>query len=183
MQTAERQRTPQTGGHNPAAERLVLRAPTVLDGPGVSALIAACPPLDRNSAYCNLLQCSHFADTCIIAQDQDAIVGWVSAYIQPDRPDTLFIWQVAVAQSARGLGLAGRMLNSLLLRESCEAVRNLTTTITPENQASWALFSGLARSLDAAMGETPWLLRGQHLPPDHATEHIVTIGPFGPVRA
>jgi L-2,4-diaminobutyric acid acetyltransferase len=149
----------------------------------VSALIAACPPLDANSAYCNLLQCSHFAETCVVAADEDALVGWVSGYVQPDQADTLFIWQVAVAQSARGSGLAGRMLSTLLTREACKAVRRLTTTITPENRASWALFSGLARSLDTQMGETPWLLRGRHLPPDHATEHIVTIGPFGPVDA
>ena len=34
----------------------------------VTALIAACPPLDRNSRYFNLIQCTHFADNCIIAE-------------------------------------------------------------------------------------------------------------------
>ena len=183
MQTAKRQQAPQAGEHNPAAERLILRAPTALDGPRVSALIAACPPLDPNSAYCNLLQCTHFADTCVVAQDQDEVVGWVSAYLRPDQPDTLFIWQVAVAERARGTGLAGRMLTALLAREVCGSIFNISTTITPENQASWALFSGVAGGLDTAMVERPWLMRGLHLPPDHATEHIVTIGPFAPNRA
>lgn len=183
MQTAERQRTPQAGEHNPAAERRVLRAPTVLDGPAVSALIAACPPLDQNSAYCNLLQCTHFADTCIVAQDQGEVVGWISAYIPPAQADTLFIWQVAVAERARGCGLAAQMLSGLLARDACKGVCNLSTTITPENRASWALFSGFARTLDTAMVERPWLVRGKHLPPDHPTEHLVTIGPFVPNRA
>src|SRR3546814_5573349 len=33
---------------------LHLRKPDARDGPAITALIARCPPLDRNSAYCNL---------------------------------------------------------------------------------------------------------------------------------
>ena len=36
-------------------------------------LISACPPLDTNSAYANLLQCTHFADTCVIAEREGRI--------------------------------------------------------------------------------------------------------------
>jgi L-2,4-diaminobutyric acid acetyltransferase len=72
-----------------------LREPTSEDGAAVWQLIKDCAPLDRNSLYCNLLQCDHFASTCVAAELDGDIVGWVSGYIVPDSPDTLFIWQVA----------------------------------------------------------------------------------------
>src|SRR5690606_21532662 len=69
-----------------AASEIVFRRPSELDGPQVTALIADCPPLDVNSAYCNLLQCSHFADTCVVAERAGQIVGWISGYRPPSAP-------------------------------------------------------------------------------------------------
>ena len=45
-------------------------------------------PLDENSMYCNLVQCEHFSETCVIAELDGVIVGWISAFIPPDAPDT-----------------------------------------------------------------------------------------------
>src|SRR3546814_8400758 len=104
--------------------------PKAEDGAAISKLIAACPPLDRNSAYCNLLQCSHFADTCIVAERDGYIAGWISGYRPPSEPDRFFIWQVAVSETARGAGLAGRMIDMLLARPSAAGARALITTIT-----------------------------------------------------
>ena len=73
-------------------------------------MIAACPPLDTNSAYCNLLQCTDFADFCVAAAQGGQLAGWVSGYRPPAAPGDFFIWQVAVAPAARGQGLASRMI-------------------------------------------------------------------------
>jgi len=155
-----------------------LSAPRLDDGAAVTALIASCPPLDPNSAYCNLLQCSHFAETGVIARMDAEVVGWVSAYLQPQAPDTVFVWQVAVAAEARGLGLGRRMLEELLDRPACSGVRFLKTSITPDNTASWKLFASLAARLGAQLEAAPWLAEGEHLPKGHAREDLVTIGPF-----
>src|SRR3546814_7919148 len=87
-----------------SADDFRFRMPKAEDGAAISKLIAACPPLDRNSAYCNLLQCSHFADTCIVAERDGYIAGWISGYRPPSEPDRFFIWQVAVSETARGAG-------------------------------------------------------------------------------
>lgn len=155
-----------------------LRAPTIDDGPAVHALVRSCPPLDENSAYCNLLQCAHFADTCVVAVQDGAVVGWLSGYRPPEDPEAIFVWQVAVDPRARGLGLGGRMLGELLSRDACRGVRRLKTTITEGNRASWSLFGGLAERLGAPMTRAPWLLVSRHLPAGQATEHLVTVGPF-----
>jgi L-2,4-diaminobutyric acid acetyltransferase len=144
----------------------------------VNRLVAECPPLDTNSAYCNLLQCSHFAATSIIAKQDDACMGFVSGHLIPDRPDTLFVWQVAVAPAARGQKLASRMLQALLQSEACREVRYLETTITPDNEASLALFGKLAQLLGVGTEESVAFDQDQHFHGEHATEHLFRIGPF-----
>lgn len=152
--------------------------PDIGDGSRVHALIASCPPLDPNSLYCNLLQCTHFCDTCILAEMDDTLVGWISAYRPPREPDTLFIWQVAVAAEARGRGLAMHLIKALLARPACADVRRIRTTVTPDNRASWAMFRSLARDLGAGLSDTPWLLADAHFGGSHASEHLITIGPL-----
>lgn len=155
-----------------------LRAPAAEDGAAVYELIAQCPPLDTNSMYCNLLQCTHFSATSVAAELNDDIVGFISGYIQPDQPDTLFIWQVAVGEKARGQGLAGRMLRDILARTACDEVKFIETTITPDNRASWALFESLAKKLDAELNHSVMFDRQQHFAGQHETEMLVRIGPI-----
>lgn len=158
--------------------QLTLRKPTEDDAAAVSSLVEDCPPLDRNSRYCNLLQCTDFADTCILAENGGEPVGWVSAYRPPKKPATLFIWQVAVHPEARGRGLGNKMILSLLQRRACAGVRSMRTTITPDNEASRALFRSIASTLRAPMAEQPYFDRDRHFLGHHASEHLITIGPI-----
>lgn len=157
-----------------------IRAPRPTDGPAVHALIDACPPLDTNSLYCNLLQCTHFAGTSALAEQDGGVVGWVSGYRRPDRPDTLFIWQVAIAASARGSGIARRLVLDILARLECRGVRFIATTITAANAPSWALFESIARTLGANGRRRVLFDRAGHFDGAHETEHEFLIGPFDP---
>ena len=148
------------------------------DGADVYHLIERCPPLDPNSRYCNLLQCTHFADTAIAADHDGELAGFISGYMDPRRSDTLFVWQVAVAPEYRGQRLAVRMLTKLLERESCRNVRYLTTSITPDNAASWGTFRALAAALETELTATPWLSSQNHFEGCHDAEELVRIGPF-----
>ena len=159
---------------------VMIAAPETSDGAEVHALIAACPPLDQNSLYANLLQCSHFANTCATARIDGALAGWVSGYIPPEDPETYFLWQVAVDESARGLKVPRRLVADILGRAPCRDVRYIKTTITPDNEASWALFRSIARWLDAPLNEAPHFDRDTHFGGQHASEILVTIGPFEP---
>ena len=75
------------------------------DGAEIWELVRACKPLDEESMYCNMIQCDHLRETCVVAERDGAIVGWVSAYVLPYDPETLFVWQVAVAEAAREDGI------------------------------------------------------------------------------
>lgn len=164
-------------------DAITLRQPRSEDATAIHRLIAACPPLDTNSLYCNLLQASHFAECCILAEAGGRIVGWISGYRPPSDPSTLFIWQVAVDRSARGHGLARRMLDGLLARRGLSDVRTVTTTITPTNQASWALFRGFAHARGAGLNDQVHFEQDRHFGGGHETEHLVTIGLPPPLRA
>ena len=161
----------------------MLTAPTATDGPALSDLIESCPPLDPNSRYCNLLQCSHFADTAVLAwaNSEEAgqiLVGSITAYIPPQQADVLFVWQVAVAEQGRGKGLAKSMLTHLLARPACRDVRFIETTITEDNPGSWALFRGFARDHRCGCEETLLFDREQHFAGQHDSEFLCRIGPF-----
>ena len=159
-----------------------LRKPVAEDGAEIWNLVRACKPLDENSMYCNLIQCAHFRDTCVVAELDGHVVGWASAYVLPDDPETLFVWQVAVSEAARGTGLGSLMLTDLLQRPASAEVRRLQTTITADNEASWALFRKFARRMGAPLGSAPHFKKDEHFDGAHATEYMVTIRMVEPLR-
>ncbi len=162
---------------------LELRAPRAEDGYAVSELIAQCPPLDTNSEYCNLLQCTHFSGTSVAAFKRGELVGFISGYLTPENPKNLFIWQVAVGEQARGVGLATRMLKHILARPYCSDVSYMETSITKENEGSWALFEGVARKLDTDLNTSIMFDKERHFQGLHDTESLVRIGPLSDVKS
>lgn len=169
-----------SGGGVERKPSVAIREPTVEDGAAISRLIARCPPLDRNSVYSTLLLCTHFAGTCAVAERDGRLLAWVSAYLPPREPDTLFVWQVATAPEGRGAGLAKRLIAEILRRPVCRNVRRLRTTITMDNEPSWALFRGIAALGGARLRAEPHFLRATHFDGEHETEHLVTIAPLDP---
>lgn len=176
--TASRQNRKNERGVLRNTIEVTLQSPESTDGIELNRLIAKSPPLDPNSVYCNLLQCTHFPDTCICAKSKGKLVGFISGYLLPANSDTLFVWQVAVAEEARGKGLASRMLMALLNQPACSNVDFLETTITPDNKASQALFSKLAKELDAEKAIVPGFDKTRHFNGEHESEELWRIGPI-----
>ncbi|GGX31765.1 L-2,4-diaminobutyric acid acetyltransferase [Pigmentiphaga litoralis] len=148
------------------------------DGAAIQQLIQDAPPLDVNSTYAYLLLCLHFRDTCVVAEQNGQLAGFISAYVPPRHPDVLFVWQVAVHPSARGKRLGAAMLTELLARDAVAPVRVVETTVSPDNAASRRMFARLADDLHAPLEEQtlfpPTLFGGA----DHDDERLLRIGPF-----
>lgn len=165
-------------------EPVRLRRPTDGDGYALHQLVARCQPLDTNSVYCNLLQCADFADTAIAAENASgALVGFISGYRPPSRPDTLFVWQVAVDASMRGQGLGLRMLLALVERVAADGVRYLETTISPSNGASQALFAKAFRQLGIEAQTRVLFDRATHFAGQHEDEVLYRAGPLATVES
>jgi len=157
---------------------LVLRPPLLEDGKAVHELIQRCPPLDVNSSYNYFLLCSHFRDSCVVAEAHRRIVGFLSAYLIPSRPDTLFVWQVAVDKAARGQGLAGRMLAHVVERPFCSGIRILETTISPSNASSRRVFQRFAEKHQAQTAEETFLEARHFGAEAHEEECLIRVGPW-----
>lgn len=155
-----------------------LRSPTVDDGAVIHELIRCAPPLDLNSVYAYLLQGLHFAETCVVAEVMDHIVGYVSAYVLPHATDTLFVWQVAVDSDYRGQNLGLRMLRHLLSRDACREIRWLETTVTPGNIPSRRMFEQLAAQLDCQLTVARLFSFASFGGSNHEEEELYRIGPL-----
>ncbi len=165
-----------------ALDKLVLRSPQPTDGQALHQLVQGDSGLDQNSLMCNLLQCSHFADTSVAAFDGDQLVGFVSAYKHPNRPRSLFVWQLVVAEHLRGLGLGKRMLRWLLEQPACEHIYELSAAITPTNAATWKLFDSFARECGALPVKSMLFSREEHFKDAQEDQYLLSISPL-PNRA
>lgn len=164
---------------------MIFRPPGKEDGAGILTLVHRLGVLDINSAYAYMLIGEHHAGTSVVAEIDGELGGFISGYLLPADPETLFVWQVGVAQAGRGKGLATRMLAEILKRPACADVRYLDTTVGPTNAPSQALFRGLARRLNARIDETELFSaelfdafdEGEPHEP-HEPEILFRIGPF-----
>lgn len=165
---------------------ILIRAPRLEDGAAMHALIKACPPLDVNSAYLYFLVCDHFRATSVVAELEGKVVGCISAYRRPDRPEVLFIWQVAVHSDARGQGLGRRMLDAAAARSDAKHAKWMETTISPSNTASRRLFASWAESQGLEITEEPYLepdhFHAGGTDETHEAECLFRIGPLSGQR-
>lgn len=159
-----------------------LRRPIDADAVAMHRLVAETGELDLNSTYAYLLMATDFADTTIVADRDGDLCGLITGYHPPARPEVLFVWQVAVATSVRGTGLAATMLDTLTRRVREDRHGHPVTveaTVSPSNSASRALFGAFARRHGVPMSEHPRFLAA-HLDADqaHEDEPILHIGPI-----
>jgi L-2,4-diaminobutyric acid acetyltransferase len=161
-----------------ADDGIVLREPVSEDGVRLHKLVSECKPLDENSVYCNLLQCSHFSQTCCVAEKDGSMVGFVTGYLHPKEEGVYFLWQVGVHPDAAGHGLGKRMMKAILAREVCRGVHTLHTTITKDNKASRGLFGSFARDEGAEMTEEDFFTEKHFGDTGKDPEYLFRIGPL-----
>ncbi|MGW0120627.1 diaminobutyrate acetyltransferase [Streptomyces sp. NPDC003327] len=125
------------------------------DGAALWRLARDSGELDVNAPYSYLLWCRDFADTTAVARDPEGRpVGFVTGYLRPDAPRTLFVWQVAVDDSLRGNGVAGALLDALTARVAAErGLGRLEATVTPGNAPSDRMFRSYARRHGATVSQ------------------------------
>jgi len=147
-------------------------------------IVSKCPPLDLNSKYAYFLIGEHFSKTSIVVTDGQDIIAMTSAYVNPQKEDTLFIWQVAVLPEYRGMNLGHKMINEILKRPLLKKIKYLETTITEKNTASKKVFLNLAKNLNCHIKKKEFLssedFTGIKDRTFHESELLYKIGPFDP---
>ncbi|MEU9287439.1 diaminobutyrate acetyltransferase [Streptomyces sp. NPDC048275] len=161
-------------------EGLRIDRPEVADGATLWRIAKDSETLDLNSSYSYLLWCRDFAGTSVVARAADGRpVGFITAYVRPERPGTLLVWQVAVDAAYRGRGLAAALLDGLTARVAGErGLSVVETTITPDNTASERLFTSFARRHGAPVEREVLFETGQFPDGGHDPEVLYRIGPL-----
>jgi len=143
----------------------------------IHKLVESTQVLDLNSQYLYLLQSTHFRDTCSIALYEDKVIGFVSGYRLPKKPNTLFIWQVAISEELRGQGLAGKLLMNILKRKENIDLEYINTTVSPSNKASIKAFEKFAKELKTKIVSKAFFEKDD-FDNEHEEEVLYEIGPF-----
>lgn len=164
------------------ADGVGIRAPSHSDGALLWEITRQAGTLDVNSPYAYMMQCRNFQSTCAIAEVYGKPAGFVTAHRLPDRPDVLFVWQVAVLSEFRGLGIAKRLLNDILDRDATAGVRTVQSTVSPSNTASRALFTAFAKTKGATLDVQP-CFRIEDFPDGdvHEAEELFVITPVAAI--
>lgn len=155
---------------------IIYRRPTLADGIHIHQLIKNSPPLDLNSSYLYFLQSSHFADTCVVAERDGEILGYVSGYMRPDAPTELFVWQLVVGENGRGQGVAKALVRQQitqaieLQRQRQSKLLTISCTISPSNLASQGVFKSLGKYFGLQLEVSKFLTEEHFVGSDHEAE-------------
>lgn len=134
--------------------------------------------LDVNSGYMYMLLCKEFSSTCVVARESEQVIGFVTGFIKPTAPDTLFLWQVGVHEAGRGKGLGKKLVSGFLRAPGASGISYLETTVSPSNTASCSLFKAIARDLGTDMKVSPYFTADQFPASGHEDEELFRIGPL-----
>ncbi|SDC19742.1 diaminobutyrate acetyltransferase [Pelagirhabdus alkalitolerans] len=158
-------------------ESIQYASPQLEDGKKMWQL-ASHTTLDDNSAYKYIMMCQYFKETCVVAKDNQNVLGFITGFIPPENPNTVFVWQISVDPNHSGKGIASKLLKQLVSQVKSKGVNYVEATITPSNKASQALFKKLATSFDTDYQVESFLT--QDLFPDETFEEELKyrIGPL-----
>ncbi|MFB9274374.1 diaminobutyrate acetyltransferase [Cohnella cellulosilytica] len=163
------------GAHTEA--NVYCRIPGQADGARMWEMARDSGKLDLNSAYFYLAMSRFFSESCRVAIDasDDSLAGFIVGFRQPQRQNTLFIWQIAVAERLRGRGIAGKLLDDASARDD---IRYVEATVSPSNGASRAMLAKWARGRGLEAEISPGFEERYFPGNGHEREDLYRIGPL-----
>lgn len=158
---------------------LHFRKPTPADALAVWQMVTNEPMLDDNSSYHYTLWFRDFAETSIVADMGDELVGFMTGYRRPCKPDTFFIWQAAVKPGSGVSGLGVDILANAIDLQLSTGAKYVETTISEQNKAVTMLLHMVAKKYDADI-TTELLFAAEALPDGDHDEVLYRLGPLNP---
>jgi L-2,4-diaminobutyric acid acetyltransferase len=169
----------------PISPSVIFRAPNEKDAVAVWRLVQESDNLDKNSFYCYFLLCTFFSRTCAVAEYEGGLVGFVSGFLLPQSPSTLFLWQIRVSAGMKSKGIGYALITDILNRHE-HSIDTLKASIYPNNERSQALFRSIAKKLEAQLTIEENFITKEMFPiemTNHEPEFLFTIGPIQKIKS
>ncbi|HSN83364.1 MAG TPA: GNAT family N-acetyltransferase [Polyangiales bacterium] len=169
---------PHLNGHSRQDSLLVrIRRPRAEEGSAIWDLVRRSEPVGPDARHVLPLLVSNFADTCLVAEIEGALVGFVGGYRTPTPPESVLVWQIDVDAGFREQGLGNALLHALIRCPGCAGVEYLEATVSSANVATRRLLAGFARDLDTACEVTEGA-SGSPLASASDADEILRVGPI-----
>jgi L-2,4-diaminobutyric acid acetyltransferase len=110
-----------------------------------------CKPLGVHTGYTYWVMFHHFNESCFVIQDGGNIIGYVSGMKSQSHSDVFFLWQIGVAEEARGKGYSYLLLEKIFEAAKRMNCKKMQFSLEDLDGASFKSFSGFARKHNREM--------------------------------
>jgi len=123
--------------------------------PSVYNFVSSCKPLESYPEHFYKIMLRYFGNSCIIAEFNGEIVGFVMGFTSQVDDKKLFLWQIGVANLLRGNEIAKMLLEKFEKVAKKLGCKRIEVTVDPENIPSQKLFEKMGYlNVSAKEGET-----------------------------
>ena len=102
--------------------------------------VSRCKPLESYGDHFYRIMLRYFNNTCLIAEEENNILGFILGVISQTDPKSYFLWQIGVNPEVQGQGIGRKMLEHIEIELKRKNINRIELTIDPENKASQKLF-------------------------------------------
>ncbi|WP_165390161.1 GNAT family N-acetyltransferase [Thalassococcus sp. S3] len=129
------------------------QSPDLAHTRSIIELVSDTPWLDSNSEYAYALWCTHFAENSVVALRDNEVIGFLTGFRSPRRPETYFLWQTATKPRHGVAGLGVDMIAYAAEREISRGADQIEASVDEKNKAIRLLMKSLAKRLDGRIEE------------------------------
>jgi L-2,4-diaminobutyric acid acetyltransferase len=125
-------------------QRLNLRSCTADDVDDVRQFVASCAPLEVHTAFTYWVTFEHWGDICFVLLEDGRIAGYVSAIGSDRHRETIYLWQIGVAEKLRHQGVAQHLISAVSSAAVAKGYKTAQVSIANDNEASRKAFEHYA---------------------------------------
>jgi len=121
----------------------------------VHKFVSDCKPLENYAEHFYKIMLRYFGSTCLIAEYENSIVGFLMGFRSQNQEGTYFFWQIGVSPKMQGMGIGPLLLEKAEAKCRQTGCKRIELTIDPENSHSQKLFESAGyRNISRKEGET-----------------------------
>ncbi|MFA7572199.1 MAG: GNAT family N-acetyltransferase [Lutispora sp.] len=111
----------------------------------IRELIDICKPLDLHTPFTYWILSEYFNNTCLILEDEGAIVGYTGGLKSSSKEGVFYLWQIGLLPDYRGQGYFGLLLNRVIEEAKKTGCHYLEFSVLSDNYQSINAFSNYAK--------------------------------------